>query len=173
MRSTSLIRSVRGAAFGATLLAVVTVAGCSRPVGSVSGKVTFGNKTLKGGNVTFISTEGLPSQSSGITEEGTYSVPSLTAGTYKVCVETESLKPPGFAGPPMGAGAPKGTALDPDTPIPEGYHPSNPAEASLAGAAARAKKLYVAIPGQYADPNKTDLQYTVVGGQQTYNIELK
>jgi hypothetical protein len=169
-------RLVRGLSLVVIPLAALALGGCGRAVGTVSGKVSYNGKTLKGGNVTFVSTEGQPTQSAGINEDGTYTIKTITAGSYKVCVETASLKPKSLS-PSMGASGPPGGAknskLDPDTKVPEGYHPSNMAEASIANANAKNAKLYIAIPDQYADTSKTTLTYTVVGGAQTHDIELK
>jgi hypothetical protein len=165
--------SVRGLCAVLLLLSVTAFIGCARPVGSVTGKVTYQSKQLKGGNVTFVSTEGLASQSSPIKEDGTYSIPQLPAGAYKVCVDTASLKPlanrPTMPGAPS-SGAPKGAGkLDADAKIPEGYTPSNPAEMG----AAKNAKLYTHIPENYADPNKTDLTFTATGSAQEFPIDLK
>ncbi|MCI0701377.1 MAG: carboxypeptidase-like regulatory domain-containing protein [Planctomycetia bacterium] len=163
------------------LAGVVGFAGCARPVGDVSGKVTYNGKPLKGGSVTFISDEGRHSVSASINEDGTYKVPTLTGGTYKVCVDTSYLKPApngpgGYVGsggksapPPATKGPPPKSAPPPDAVVPEGYKPSNPAEAQ---AAANAKK-YVQIPDQYKEPDKTTLSYKFEGGSQTYDIDLK
>ena len=169
------VRPFRRIALGGLLLAATAFAGCSRPVGTVSGKVTVGTKTVKAGSISFVSTEGLPSATGGIQEDGSYTIPNVTGGHYKVCVETASVKGPSpamFRGKPAKENT-KTQAFDPGTKVPEGYTPSSPADASLAAARARAAKLYVPIPDEYADPTKTSLEYTVVGGDQTHNIELK
>ena len=151
--------------------------GCSRPVGSVTGKVTFQGKPLKGGNVAFVSSEGRQSFASGIKEDGTYEVPNIQGGSYKVTVETASLKPPATAaGTGMGGIGQKapvtkeGTgAPPPGQQLPDGYKASSPASGQ---AAANAKK-YVAIPDKYADADKSELTYTFNGGSDTFNIDLK
>src|ERR1044071_9125708 len=97
------IRCVRGTLFLAIISAFVVLTGCARPVGSVTGKVTFKDKTLKGGNVSFVSTEGQPSRTAEIGEDGTYNIPNIIAGTYKITVETDSLRPRGL--PPNTGGA--------------------------------------------------------------------
>ncbi|HUR52694.1 MAG TPA: hypothetical protein VMZ71_01090 [Gemmataceae bacterium] len=53
--------------------------------------------------------------------------------------------------------------------MPEGYTPSNPADA----ASVQNAKRYVQIPEKYADPKNTDLTFTVGGGTQTFDIDLK
>src|SRR5262245_30640892 len=114
---------VRGAValFGVGLL---VVAGCNKPVGTVSGKVTYQGKALKGGGVTFVSADGGRSFVGAIGPDGSYKVPDIVAGTYKVTVDNNSLKgqektmgPGGTAAPPplvpAGAkgGAPAGANL--------------------------------------------------------------
>jgi len=160
------------------------LSGCGRSVGSVSGKVTYQGKSLKGGNVSFHSTEGGQSFSAAIKDDGSFEVPNLLGGSYKVCVETASLKGPSTTG-----GAPKGSggsggkgvtggpkdgkegkgAPPPDAQIPEGYTPSGPAGAK----AAENLKKYVPIPDKYANPDTTDLTFTFKGGSETFNIDLK
>jgi hypothetical protein len=158
--------------FTASTLALV---GCGRPTGSVEGKVTYNGKNLKGGSVTFVSTEGRQSFAAEIKEDGTYSVPVMTGGDYKVCVDTSNLKSASTSGTYEGkmktAGPPakKATAPPKDAVIPEGYTPSNPAEV----AAQNAAKRYVEIPEKYRDTAKTDLTYKFEGGSQTFNIDLK
>jgi hypothetical protein len=151
----------------ATLAVLLT--GCGRPVGSLSGKVTYQNKPLKGGSVAFVSTDGGRSFSAALSEEGVYTIPDLQGGEYKVCVETDSHKPPkqyggGFNDRPPAKGK---FGPPPGAPVPEGYTPSDPS------AAARSGKNYVPIPPHYASPEKTDLTYKFDGGSETYNIDLK
>lgn len=99
------------------------ILGCGYSTGDVSGKVTFKGEPLKGGIVTFAPTAAeAPSFTAAIQEDGTYSIQGLRAGEYKVCVETESLKPrmPGsvrggggsMSGPPGGRGG-KGSGAPP------------------------------------------------------------
>jgi hypothetical protein len=155
--------------------------GCPKGVGTVSGTVKYAGKNLKGGNVTFIPPDGSGQTFSGtIGEDGTYSVSGVASGTYKVCVETKSLRPGGDAGGGYkgsgGAAAPKPKAkdipnkpLDAGTQVPEGYTPSNPADA----AASRMNKRYVQIPDKYSEPDNTDLTFTVSSGENKYDIDLK
>jgi hypothetical protein len=160
------------------------LAGCARPVGSVSGKVTFGDKVVKGGTVSFISEDGQPSPSAEIKEDGTYTITHITGGKYKVLVDTSSLKPAGAGGgygmiAPGGAKTPpaKGSTKNSGPPagadIPEGYKASNPFDASKAAHAAKSAKFYVAIPEKYSKPDQTDLVYEFPGGTQTFDIPLK
>lgn len=167
---------------GVTLLAgLFFLSGCSRPVGTVSGKVTYMNKALKGGSVTFVSTEGNHSFSCEIQDDGTYTMANIRGGEYKVLVDTSYLRPAtsgpgGYTGsggkgfkPGGPSGPPPKSSPPPGAEIPEGYKASNPADAA---ASANAKK-FMQIPESYKDADKTDLKYKVVAGPQTYNIDLK
>jgi len=150
----------------------VLLPGCSRPVGSISGKVTYQGKPLKGGNVSFQSTEGRESFAATIGEDGTYSVPKIIGGSYKVCVETDSLKPPLSAGISKGPSDPKDAKAGPPpgAQLPEGYKPDNTASGARA---AENRKRYVQIPPAYGKPETTDLAYEFKGGTETYDINLK
>jgi hypothetical protein len=157
--------------FCATSLVLV---GCQRPVGSVSGKITYQGKVLKGGGVSFVSTDGGQSFAAGIAEDGTYKVPDLRGGAYKVCVETSSLKAASSGSPYAGVGGPKKSKTEkagppPGANVPEGYTPSDPA----AAAAVTSAKRYVAIPEKYSSPDTTDLTYEFKGGAETFDIDLK
>src|SRR5262245_47013894 len=105
---------LRGLVGGGTLLVLLAVmtSGCGPGVGTVSGKVFYQGKVVKGGNVTFVSSEGRPSLSATINEDGSYSVPKITAGAVKICVDTKSVNPSAAKGvkysPPKGMKAPEG-----------------------------------------------------------------
>ena len=150
-------------------LALLAATGCGGSAGTLTGKVTYNGNNLKGGTVLLVG-EGSDAQtfSASIQEDGTYTIPNVRVGKYKVCVETSSLM--GAGGPgggynmgPKGAPgkvkneAPKGAN------IPEGYKMADPA-------ALRAR--YVQIPETYADPGTTTRTVEVKGGQQTHDIPL-
>jgi hypothetical protein len=75
------------AAVGASL----GLAGCGSSSGIVTGKVTYNNRPLKGGNVTFVGANG--SASARINEDGTYTIDKVPTGEAKIAVETSSLRP--------------------------------------------------------------------------------
>lgn len=107
---------------GAACLAVI---GCGAGKGDVTGKVTFKGEPLKGGYVSFVSEGGGPSFTGTINDDGTYLVPNVQAGKYKVCVDTESLKSSsGQGGPGMPPGA-KGPGGPPGAKGPGGYAPTS------------------------------------------------
>jgi len=136
------------------LLALIAMTGCSGGTATVTGTVKYNGQLLKGGNVTFVSTEGKPSKSASIQEDGTYTIVAVATGAVKVCVETESLNP-GNRGD-----APK------YSPPPGQKNPYGKTKADTAD-------LYQAIPESYSKPETTKLTYTVTGGKQTFPIELK
>jgi hypothetical protein len=174
MRHFTTVRLVRGVTACIAIAALACLAGCARPVGSVSGKVTFQGKRLKGGYVTFVSTEGQPSKPAEIGIDGIYTIPSITAGSYKICVETDSLRPRALPVAEPGTKMKGPTAGNKEGfNVPEGYTPSSPADASIVAANQKNAARFVAIPPSYGTADKTTLSYNVVGGEQTYDIELK
>lgn len=153
--------------------AAVLSTGCSsRATGTIKGKVTYKGTVLKTGNINFVGTEGQGSSAAQIGEDGTYTIATLNAGSYKVVIETESYNPGRLTA--QNKFAPKQNdapvkPLDPSIKPPEGYHPSSPADAQ----ALRAGSRYTEIPAKYGKAETTDLTFTVTGGSQTFDIELK
>jgi len=136
----------------------LALVGCGAPTAKVSGKVTYGDKIVKGGDVTFV-VEGKGTASARIKEDGTYTVEGVPAGTAKVCVDTKAFNPANVTGV-VQLNPPK------DAKLPEG----------LAGAGADRSELqrrFVQIPERYADLNKTPLTTTITGGTQEYNIKIE
>jgi hypothetical protein len=134
------------------LLVPLGTSGCGGS-GTVSGKVLYNGKPLKGGNVTFV---GKRTVSSSIKDDGTYNCANVPAGEVTICVETDSLKPAGPQNkmhykPPPGQQAPGGFDL---------------------GDTADAAKRYVAIPPKYKEPDTSPLKYTVRTGAQEKDISL-
>lgn len=136
---------------------VLAAAGCGgSSTGSISGKVFYKDAPLKGGNVTFATKDKKVVRLSEISEDGSYSIEKMPTGDALIAVDTSSLQPPKMERfvnkPPPGVEAPAGYKMD------------NPAE--------RAKR-YVAIPEQYADPEKSGLTCPVKKGKQQFDINLK
>lgn len=159
-------------------LVLVAAAGCGPSNAKLSGKVTYKGTPLKGGTVTFIPQGGGQTFSTTIDENGTYTFQQIHTGKYKVCVETESLKPAAAkAGAAYGGARSSGPgAADkskikneppPGAQVPEGYRTVNPFSGAAEG-----MKRYVAIPPEYAKPESTKLSYEVKGGAQQYDIPL-
>jgi hypothetical protein len=184
---------LRLACFALGLLACPPLVGCGGGKGDVSGVVKYKGTPLKGGVVTFVNSESGPSFTASINEDGTYNAPNVRAGTYKVCVETESLRPRQmgpmgggagsgkFGGPPKSAGPPDLISLAKsgkikNTPPPNSEaQPPPPGEKMQDGLSQLVEnsKRYVAIPPNYAKPETTDLSVTVTSGGQKFDIDLK
>jgi hypothetical protein len=149
-------------------LALFAAVGCGGSEGTLSGKVTYNGANLKGGTVLLVAEQGNDTFTGSIQEDGTYIIPHVRSGKYKVCVETASLKGPsgpagGYnMGPKGPAGKPKNEAPK-GANVPEGYRMSDPAAN---------KARFVEIPGTYGDPAQTSLRVEVKGGQQTHDIPL-
>ncbi len=157
-------------------LAMVALAltSCGPRSGSLSGKVTYKGEPLKGGFITFL---GPQTYSADIKLDGSYEVPKMVSGTYRIGIDTEALKIAGESkGPPFmkfdpSSKLPKEAKEPPTQKLPVdpskfGYSVPNPsAEYDPA-------KRYVKIPAKYKDPNQSGLTYDFPGGTRTYNIEL-
>ncbi len=145
-------------------LAMVALAltSCGPRSGSLSGKVTYKGEPLKGGFITFL---GPQTYSADIKLDGSYEIPKMVSGTYRIGIDTEAFKFDPTSKLPKEAKAPPIHKLPVD-PSKFGYSVPNPsAEYDPA-------KRYVKIPSKYKDPNQSGLTYDFPGGTQTYNIEL-
>jgi hypothetical protein len=162
----SKLIAIRNCALFVGVLLLATTGCSSSSPGTITGKVTYNGQPVKGGSVSFISTEDHPSGSSAIAADGTYNIASMPSGNVIITVDTESFNPkknirrtsvPKY-GPPK------------DQKLPEGYN------TSAGGGAMSAKEMearYVKIPEKYADQKSSGLNYTVTSGDQTHNIDLK
>ncbi|HKB01358.1 MAG TPA: carboxypeptidase-like regulatory domain-containing protein [Gemmataceae bacterium] len=157
-------------------VAVVAVVGCGPSNAKLTGKVTYKGTPLKGGTVTLVPPDGGTTFSATIQEDGTYNFDQVKTGTYKVCVETESLKPPVTAKhsyyDKKGPGARDKSKIKNEPPkgaqIPEGYKMTDP----FSGNNADREKRYVAIPADYGDLGKTSLTVEVKGGSQPQQYDI-
>jgi hypothetical protein len=70
----------------------LTLAGCGRGTGTVSGKVTLNGTALPGGLVTVHDAEGQP-RNGPINKDGTYLVSNITPGPAKISIMTLSTMP--------------------------------------------------------------------------------
>jgi len=140
------------------LPALLAVCGCGNQTATVTGKVTYNGRLLKGGSVTYVSTEGKPSISGSISEDGSYTLVKVPVGLVKICVDTESLNPANIPKAPMKYGPPAGQSA------PEGFS---------SGDADTAKKRFVKIPETYGKEETTTLTYSVTPGDQQHDIDLK
>jgi hemoglobin len=122
-----------------------------RPAGekaSVSGRVNFKGRPLPGGSIAFLNASGGRFRSL-IHKDGSYEIKSLPAGTYRVVVETASLKP---------------ASKTPEK-IKGGTAPANPPGGQT--------PVYVAISPRYSMPETTPLTAKLLKGRQTLDFELQ
>lgn len=145
-------------AAGFCLCGLLLVEGCGGGKGTVSGKVSYQGKPVRGGNVAFIPEAGSPVNSP-IEADGTYTIRKIPPGNVKITVETDSFRPP----------LEKAVARGGDAKfLKQNLEKMNPQMADPERA-----KRYVRIPPQYRDPRQTNLSYEVKSGEQEYNIDLK
>jgi hypothetical protein len=142
-------------------------AGCAPSKGEISGKVLYRGKPVPGGTVTFFPAGGKGAFNSSIQQDGSYSLTKVPAGEVTITVETESKKP-----------APQGTGTSGPKSKVRIYREEMEKfrEQKTPGRTPRqfpSKEQYVPIPASYNDPEKSGLTYTVTGGEQTHDIELK
>ncbi len=138
------------------LAVTLGLAGCEgNPTVTVVGQVTYKGVILKGGNVTFVSTEGKASRSTQIGEDGRYTLEKVPVGKVAICVDTAFLDP---------SKRPKITYKQPPgAKPPGGYMPPDPAKLA---------ERYTKIPAKYAKPETSGLTYTVENSKQDKNINL-
>ena len=140
-----------GRILGLLFLAAASGCGGGGSGAVVSGKVTLAGAPVTGGTIVFEPISGGGQAANGtIKADGTYEVPGVTAGDYKVTVDTEYLR------------ATAGNTAK----LPAGME-APPSSAQLNGL------KYVKIDAKYAKVATSDLKTTVAGSRHTYNVELK
>lgn len=128
------------------LLALCAV-GCTEHV-RVTGTVTFDDKSLPAGRVTFLCDGGQrPAISSPISADGAYEISDPPIGRARVSVETFQPQPRPESG------------VDPQTGIDNsiGWEDTGP---------------YVPIPKRYGSPKTSGIECTIKPGEQTFDIRL-
>ena|SRR5258708_605019 len=132
------------------------IAGCNKgnpnAPASVSGKVTYKDKTLTAGTVIFQTSEGTL-YACPIKADGTYSGTDMPAGELAVTVETESVNPNKKA--PQYGGKDRAGAMSP------GPRDRNTDEGQ-----------YVKIPKKYEDKKTSPLTANLTKGKNTKDFEL-
>jgi hypothetical protein len=139
-------------------LCLVVVFGCKNPNAPItaSGKVTYKDAPVSGGNITFQPKKEGPPYSRPLAADGTYNLADVPVGDYTVTVETESINPERKQetyGQPGGGGAP------PVGPMPAGYKLTNAGK-------------YVKIPAKYADPKTSGLKATLGTDKKSQDFPL-
>jgi hypothetical protein len=122
---------------------LVTIAGCGRTTGTLTGKVWHKGKALSRGTVTLVSESGLKIQAR-ISPNGSYRVALVPVGTARIAVDAR------------GSGLP---------PVLVPRVPANWTRADDAGQGP-------SIPLIYRDADKSGLTCDVSGGEQTHDINL-
>ncbi len=152
------MRIVRLGLFAA--LALTLAAGCrnSQTPAKVSGKVTYKNEPVKGGDIAFHSEQG--TYRSSINQDGTYEISDLPAGSMTVTIITEHLNPDKKT-PTYGGG--RGDAITKER-MKAGFGPPNP-DAQ--------RSQYTKVPKKYSDEKTSDLKADLKKGKQEVNFELK
>jgi hypothetical protein len=150
--------TLKGSLALALPLCLVVVFGCDNKnpnaPATVSGKVTYKDAPVSGGNITFKPEKEGPPYSRPLGADGTYSITDMPAGNYVVTVETESINPDRKAETygKAGQSAPVG-------PRPAGY--------VVTGAG-----KYVKIPAKYADPKTSELKATLGTDKKSQDFPL-
>ncbi len=144
--------------------------GCAPKTAKVSGTVLYNGKPLPGGRLTFRPAD--PSRNSvmaELDEQGNYST-ELPIGEVQVCIDNRELEPINTA---------------PSTILPEGLSPEikqklkgdtkagNASSGPPPNAPDKLPGKYVPIPEKYYTVEQSGLQFTVRGGEQKQDIELK
>lgn len=145
----SLTRGV-AAAVAAVTLALTT--GCGGSKSDVSGKVTYGGKTVTSGTVTLIASDKKPYYGT-IGPDGTYTVSGVPTGTVKILVSS-----------------PNPDAANRKNKIKGG---DGDLAAPAPGSAPAAAVGWFPIPDKYGDQAATDLTGEVTGSTTVLNIDMK
>jgi hypothetical protein len=143
------------------MLTLLLLSGCgfgAGPRAKVKGKVTFNNKNLTAGTITFFGAD-KRSGTSQIKSDGSYEIPDAPVGEVTITVETPDVnqlmgrvgpqKPPPGVGPmpaDMDPGAKGGMITSPDKIVP--------------------------VPAIYHKQESSPLRYTVRREEQEYDVKL-
>jgi hypothetical protein len=129
------------------------VVGCGGGgTGTVSGKVTYQDGPVKGGNVILASPKG-KSVMAPINEDGTYTAKDVPVGDVKIAVQTKALG--------IRAAMAKNSKIPANSPMLASGMPPD-----------EAARRFVAIPDQYEDSESSGLTFVVQKGPQEHNIPL-
>jgi hypothetical protein len=179
MPTAKLLRSARRATYLAAItILAVAMNGCSGRA-KVSGRVTFNGNPLPAGKITFIGANGKASDPVEIAD-GNYSVFNAPIGECKIKVETQYLMysainmPGGMGGGMGGKGMPgmkPGQQREKKAKEKEEHMPDL-GDSGMKGMLAKLPEFLVAIPGDYENPEKTPLTFTVKSGTNIHDVEL-
>lgn len=152
---------MRIALLAPALFALILAAGCGGPsVGEVSGKVTYKNKPVPGGRLTFRPADGKHNAVTvELDESGNYPPVTLPVGDVAVIVDNEELAPV----EDVGTLTPPGLKLPAE---------AKPAPAKGRGGASKKSSRYVKLPEDYRFAERTRLKFKVERGQQKKDLDL-
>jgi hypothetical protein len=152
------------------VLLVGLTAGCGASQGTVSGKVLYRGQPLTGGAVTYFPDSGKGAFTTRIKPDGSYSLPKVPVGKVRIAIAPAAQR---HMDPQMQAMA-RAVKSGKDRPSPEMIEKMPPnMRAALEESPSPGPGRPPPIPPQYTDPDKSGLEYTVTGGSQTHDIELK
>jgi hypothetical protein len=140
----------------------------------VSGKVTYNGAPVPGGTVTLVPAGGGPPQTLVLGSDGTFRVGSIPFGTYKVAVETESVK--GALQKMFPGQGPTEAELAQLPPNQRANTQVTPSQADLEKMPPEMRsqiRAYVEIPKQYADANGSGLTWEIKNSTETKTFDLK
>jgi hypothetical protein len=158
------------------LFLAMAAAGCGRPVGDVSGMVTYKGTPIVMGSVVFIGSDGVP-HSGQIEPDGTYAVSEVPAGTVKIAVLSpdpgRALRPgdlpPSLA--PLVQQEIKGPKAEDARRLQEKMQEVRGIKINL-GSTQGERTKWRKLPKEYADPQASGLTMEVSKGKNTHDIPL-
>lgn len=126
------------------LFCLIIAGGCGKGKGDLSGKVSFGDKTVVTGTVTIVASDG-STFSAVIQEDGAYSFQGVPAGPAKLAVTSPN---------PVEIKHAKRKKDEEAKPKVE-------------------SKGWFPIPDKYTDPEQSEITFTLKRGKNTFDIALK
>lgn len=133
-----------------------SLVGCSPRTGEVSGEVIYKGKPVPGGFVTFRPADESQNTTTYTLERDGKFTMELPVGDVRVCIDNREFEPL----PPT---------LPPNLP---GVNLPADALKSI-GEPAKVSDRWVKFPSKYYELESSDIKFTVTGGPQIFNIELK
>jgi hypothetical protein len=148
------------------LPALLLCLGCGGDKGDISGKVTYRDKPLPAGTVTFFGPGDQVVGSSPISADGNYSITKVPVGPVRITVSAPAaIRNPSAPPPPMGA---KKKMMEERT-SKGGVDPRSRKEVEEG----RKYLIRLDVPAKYGLPDQSGLTYTVQPGAQEHNIDLE
>ena len=176
MRMSFPSRGCRGLALIGLTFTAISMNSCASRA-KVAGSITFDNKPLPAGRITFVGANG-QSSDPGMVDNGRYEVTNAPIGECKIKVETMYLAQMMGGIPGMPGGMPGMSGMGPGgmKPAAKGMSEEKMSKMSpnedLAKMKEMSKGIFVEIPPDYADAEKTPLTFTVKSGGNSHDIEL-